>query len=858
MDKGLFKKFLPHLIAIVVFLIAAFIYCSPVLQGKVVSQHDVTHWKGSVQQSIEYEKTHEHGPLWTNSLFSGMPAFQIGGIYYNNWITSYVHRIMTLGLPKPISFFFLACICFYFLTQVLRIRPVVGIMGALAFAYATYNPVIISAGHDTKMLSIAYMPAVLASVLMIYEKRYFLGAALTAIFSATMIAVNHLQIVYYLVLAIGIMTIFFVVRWIQQKEFKHLIMAAAFTIVGAGLGLLTNAVNLMSTYEYQKYTIRGGASYLTDSTAKNTVTSKNGLDKDYAFAYSLQIAEPLVMVVPRMYGGSSNLEVPEDKSKAVESYTEAQQQLYQMLSQQMSQQQAQQVTQQIARQYFPLGAYWGGIADVGGSVGTSGPPYVGAIICFLAILGFFLIDKKYKWPILAAVIIATIFSWGSYFKSLNDIVFDVIPFYNKFRAPSMILVIPQLLLPIMAALCVNKLMDNPDKKLLWPKLKTGLIASGAVFVILFLLYLSFGYLSRSDNETMKLALNSGQQELSSSVKTFFNGLIADRKSLFLNDIFRTFGFMALAGILIWLLIKKTISPMVAGILLSIFVFIDLITVDSKYLNKDNYQDKLENDNVFQTTAFDDSIKADKSYFRVYNYSPDRFNENITSYNYNSVGGYHAAKLRIYQDIIERQLSNNNQAVVNMLNAKYFIQKETNPQSPQFGHTIAMQKNDAALGPCWLIKNVSFVKNADEEMNAISHFNPKDTAFVQESFRTSIPNMPVADSTASIQLMKNDNDVITYSFNAASPQFAVFSEVYYPAGWKAYIDNKETPIIKTNYVLRGLAVPAGKHDIRFEFKPEGYYKGKNITTIFQALSILLLLGALFVEWRYRKAKTKLAS
>jgi hypothetical protein len=237
------------------------------------------------------------------------------------------------------------------------------------------------------------------------------------------------------------------------------------------------------------------------------------------------------------------------------------------------------------------------------------------------------------------------------------------------------------------------------------------------------------------------------------------------------------------------MIRNTVKPLVATILLTVFIFVDLITVDSKYLNKENYQEKTDNDLVFQRTAYDDSIKADKSYFRVMNFAQDRFNENITSYTHNSVGGYHAAKLRIYQDVIERQLGTGNMAVLNMLNAKYFIQKENNPQNVQYGQTVAMQRNPAVLGPCWLVKTIQLVKNADEEMNAISKFNPADTAFVQESFKSSIPNMPVADSTATITLVKNDNDEITYSFNAASNQFAVFSEVYYPGGWKAYIDNK---------------------------------------------------------------------
>jgi len=338
-----------------------------------------------------------------------------------------------------------------------------------------------------------------------------------------------------------------------------------------------------------------------------------------------------------------------------------------------------------------------------------------------------------------------------------------------------------------------------------------------------------------------------------AVRPFFDGLKADRKSLFLTDIFRSLGFIALAAIVLWLLFRNTIKPIIGIALLTVFVFIDLITIDNNYLKKENYQEKSDNEMMFQRTAYDDSIKADKSYFRVYNYSQDRFHENITSYTLNSIGGYHAAKLRLYQDIIERQLGNNNMAVVNMLNAKYFIQKEENPQSPQYGHTIAMQKNPGALGPCWLVKTVQFVKNADDEMNALNHFNPSDTAFVQESFKSSLPNLPVADSTASIQLVKNDNDVINYSFNAATNQFAVFSEVYYPGGWRAYIDNKEAPIVKTDYVLRGLAIPAGKHNIRFEFKPDGFYKGKKITAIAEILLLILLAGAVFMEWRKRKSK-----
>jgi hypothetical protein len=833
MKNEWFKKLIPHLVAVIIFLVIAAIYCSPAMQGKVVSQHDITHWKGAVQQSLNYQQAYGHGPLWTNSVFSGMPAFQIGGIPYSNFITGYVQKILTLSLPAPVSFFFLACICFYFLTQVLRVKPVVGIMGALAFAYATYNPVIISAGHETKMLSIAYMPAVLGSVLLIYNKNYITGAALTALISATMISANHPQIVYYLFFTMAIITIFLVIHWIKQKEIKHLVMAGAFTVGAVLIGVLINAESLLSTYEYQKYTIRGGASYLTDTSSKKTVTSKNGLDRDYAFAYSLEIAEPLVMFVPRMYGGSSGFkEIDQEKSKAIEALMTLPQDLQNQL---------------------PVSSYWGGIADVGGSVGTSGPPYIGALVCFLAILGFFAVDKKYKWGLLTAIGLSILLSWGSYFESFNDAVFNLIPLYNKFRAPSMILVIPQLLLPLLAVMGVHALLQKTDKKEMLALLKKGLIATGVLFGVLLLLYVSMGYMSSMDNEVMKQVRNSGQQQLIEAVRNFFDGLKADRKSLFFSDILRSFGFIAAGLLIIWLYIKNTLKAMPAAALLAAFIFLDLITVDTQYLNKESYQEKADNDMVFQRTAYDDTILADKSYFRVYNFAGDRFNENITSYWHNSVGGYSAAKLRIYQDIIERQLSSGNRSVINMLNTKYFIQKESNPQSAQYGQTINMQKNDAALGPCWLVRHIRFVKNADEEMNAISTFNPADTAVVQESFKSSLTAIPVYDSAASIKLEKNENDKIIYSFNASTNQFAVFSEVYYPGGWKAYIDNKETPIIKTNYVLRGLAVPAGKHEIRFEFKPESYTKGKKITSVAQIVLIGMLLISGFFAWRNRKGR-----
>src|SRR5690348_1693151 len=398
MNKGLFRKILPHLIAVLLFLIIAIIYCKPALEGQVLQQHDITQWKGAMHQSDLVKERTGSAPLWTNSMFGGMPTFQIG-YESHNIIPGIVHNILTLGLPVPIQFFFLSCICFYFLCCVLRINPYIGILGALGFAYATYSPVIIVAGHETKMWAMAYMPAVLGSLIMIYEKRYWLGAALMALFTATMITMNHPQIAYYFFLTVAIMTIFYVIRWIRAKEYKHLALAFVFTM-GAGLvGLLVNAESIFSTYEYQKQTIRGGPSPLTDTTNKDA-HSQTGLDKDYAFSYSMNITEPFVMLVPGIFGGNDGYPtavggkgytlINEDNSKTVEALLALPQELGNQLA-------------------GATNLYWGVIGT------TSGPPYVGAIIIFLAILSLFLPQNKHRWWALTAIILAIMMSWGSSF-----------------------------------------------------------------------------------------------------------------------------------------------------------------------------------------------------------------------------------------------------------------------------------------------------------------------------------------------------------------------------------------------------------------------------------------------------------
>lgn len=811
MKNNWVKQAIPHVVAILVFLIVALIYCKPALEGKVLNQIDNRNALGAMHNSVEYSKTHDGKfPTWTNGLFSGMPAYQIGGVADNS-LAVYITNVLSIGLPKPFQFFFLAGICFYIFCLTLRINPYVGIMGGLAFAYATYDPVIISVGHDTKMLSMAYMPAVLAGILLIFEKKYWLGGLLTALFTSAMLAMNHVQIVYYLLIIIAVLLVFKLVEWIKAKEYKHLIMASSIALVAGLTGVMANAILLLTTYDYQKYTIRGGTSELY--VTKKGEVQTTGLDQSYGLSYSLAIPEPLIMMFPKMYGGSSDkLEVAEDKSKTLEAM--------------------QSLPQELASQ-LPLRFYWGGMTREG-EVGSSGPAYSGIVICLLALFSFFDRRNKYRWWIIVCVGISIIMSWGSYFDVVNSFLFKYLPLYNKFRAPSMILVIPQLLLAVSAALAVNRLIDDKDKTESQKTLKQTLYATGGLFAVALLLYVSFDYLSAMDKSILMQVGEQNQAQLHEYVKTFFEGLKADRKSLFMGSIIRGLFFGGVTLLFVFLAIKDKLKPALLVALFCIWAMTDIFLVNQKYFNSESFVENHHLETDLVPSKIDQEILKDTSFYRVFNVNGS-FNENITSYLYNSVGGYHPAKLRIYQDLIEHQLSKQpmNMSVLNMLNTKYLIQKDQN------GITQQYQKNDSAAGPCWLVKHINFVKSADDEMKSLDSFNALDTAFIHASFKSNVPLTPQYDSTASIQLIKNDNDVIDYSFNAAKDQFAVFSEIYYPSGWKAFIDNKEVPIARVNYVLRGISVPAGKHHIQFKFEPKSVATSRSMAKI----SWVLLAGFL---------------
>lgn len=826
MNKGLFQRLLPHLIAIIVFLIASLLFCKPALEGKVLQQHDIIGAKGMTHNAIEYKETHGHLPLWNTHLFSGMPNFQL--TVEGPKILFHYDAFRNFGLPKPFSFFFVACICFYILALAFRLNPYIGIFGALSFAYSTYDPVIISAGHDTKMMALAYAPALLAGLVWLYQKRYWLGFAVTSLFATMEITANHPQINYYLFIVIAFMTVSYLVVWIRNKEWKHTAIALSLAVISALIGVGNAAVTFFTTYDYSKYTMRGGKSIETTENGQVVEKKTTGLDYDYAFSYSLGKAEAATLYMPDAFGGSNigtSAQTYSENSNFIEALTEKG----------VPEASANQVAGQLPK-------YWGGIDG-----GTSGPPYIGVICCLLFVIGLAILKSHHRWWIAGAVFLTILMAWGKYFPSFNNLLFDHLPFYNKFRAPSMILVVPQLLVPLMAVLTLQQILfvgktEEEVKKYS----KYVLYALGGLVVLTGLIYLANDYSSVVDKELLQQAGEENGRMLISAMKPA-------RKAMFGADLLRLLGFAAFLTALLYLWKKKILSPLAFIIILLIVNTGDLFLVGKKYLNEDNYTDSEEAFTAanFQPTPVDQEILKDKDpHYRVYALTPDRFNSSPntarTSYYHRAVGGYHPAKLRLYQDLIENQLSKSplNMAVMNMLDTRYFLLPD------QQGNIANLQKNDSALGAAWYVKNLTGVQGPAAEMKALDRFDPKDTAYFNKESEN-ISTTFSFDPAATIKLTKYDNDTIIYATSASSPQFAVFSEIYYPSGWNAYVDGKKMDYYKVDYLLRGMPVPAGQHEIVFRFEPRSYSQGYSVALWSGILLYLILIGAIVVTVRRKR-------
>ena len=811
MFKSLFKSALPHLIAVAVFAIVAIVYCKPALEGKVLQQSDITQWKGMAQDALNYKDQYGTTPLWTNNMFGGMPAYQITGIPGISFSIGILDQLFTLNLPEPIGLFFLASICFYFLAQVLGFSTVIGIIGGLAYSYATYNPIIVVVGHITKMHAIAYLPFFIGSILLIFQKKYYLGAICTAIATTLFVQSNHLQINYYGLIIVLVMSVFYLVQWIKAKDFTHIYKTIGFSLVAGLMGLAVNAVMLIGTAEFGKSTIRGGSALAT----KDSKITNTGLNKDYALSYSMFLSEPLVMMFPHIYGASSdpNLVDP-TKSKAIE----------------VLQQMQLEVGQQL--QSF-LQFYWGGIGF------TAGPPYVGVIICFFAFIGFGSNKNPNRWWIGAVIVLSVLLAAGAYFESFNLVILKYLPLYNKFRAPSMIIIVPTLLIGILAMYGMSAVIKATNFKSFLQEHKIGWISLGFVFFAVMALYFSADFKSESEKQLMSQIMQiqdpNQKAAFEGPARDLVNAIAEDRKGFIESDLARTFMFIGAAFLIIYFYIKRSIQETFFIVAIGILTLVDLFQINVQYLKASQYVEAAENDNAFALTALDNALLKDKTHYRVIDISrgvQNSFNEGaILAYHHKLVGGYNPAKLSIYQDLIENQWYNfpNCLPTLNMMNTKYII------TGNMASDTIP---NPDALGNAWFVKGIEFKKGPRAVMDHLSFFNPKDTAVMDEQDKIEDLAGLQVDSTASIQLVQNKNDEVSYKAKTNAKQLAVFSEIYYKDGWKAFIDEKESPIVKVNYVLRGLVVPAGDHTIKFEFKPASITGAKQIAGV---ASILLWLS-----------------
>ncbi|CAN5160556.1 YfhO family protein [soil metagenome] len=812
-----YKKLIPHLIAIAVFLVASVLFCKPAIEGKVLQQHDIVGATGMAHNAVEYKEKTGHFPLWNTHIFSGMPNYQVA--VEGPHILPDFGSILTLGLPKPINFFFLACLCFYLLCITFRINPFVAIFSSLAFAFCTYDPVIIAAGHETKMMAIAYAPGLLAGLVLLYERRYWTGLAATAFFASMEIAANHPQINYYLFIIIFFMTLTYLFIWIKNKEWKHMAIALSLALVCGMIGISNAAVTFLTTAEYTKYTMRGGKNIETTEDGKVTEKKTQGLDPSYALSYSIRKSEIFTLAMANAFGGSSG-ETFVDNNTLIENLTDKN----------IPEANAGQISSQLPK-------YWGGIVE-----GTAGPVYIGAITFLLCVIGFTVIKKQHRIWIGASILLAFMMAWGKYFEGFNDILLNYLPMYNKFRAPSMILVIPQILIPLGSAFCLQNLLfiirTVPETK----KISRNILYSIAAFIgIAVIVYLFNDYHSEIDKTVM-------EQAGAETGRILVSGMMAARKVMFGSELIQLSIFTVVLITLLFLFKRKILTPIIILSVLTLINSIDLMATGKKYLNDESYIDTDEYTGAnFTPSPFDQQILKDTDpHFRIYALGSDRFLSSPTTarmmYYHRPIGGYHPAKLRLYQDLIESQLSTPelNMGVLNMLDTRYFLIPD------EKGNIANLRKNDSALGGAWFVKNIKVVNGPAEEMKSLDNFNPAETAFIDKAQKAQLAQLNF-DTTDKIVLSKYDNDLIEYVSDAKSQQFAVFSEIYYPAGWNAYVDDNKTDYYKVNYLLRGMPIPAGHHIIRFKFEPASYKIAYNIALSGGIVLYLVLIIGLYFTY-----------
>jgi hypothetical protein len=811
MEKITFKKVLPYLAGVVIFILIAIFYFSPLLEGKKLFQSDIANYQGASKEISDFRDQTGEEALWTNSMFGGMPAYQISVKYTGN-LLRYFDKIFQLGLPGPANLVFLYFLGFFILLLVMRVDPWLSIAGAIAFALSSFFFLIIDAGHNSQAHAIGYIAPTLAGIILVFRKKYLLGGILTALFLSLELLTNHPQITYYMVMIAFIYGITEMVEAIRRKEYFPFLKSVGVIFLASVFALLTNITSLWATYEYGKYTIRG-KSELTSEKENRT----SGLDKDYATQWSYGKAETMTLLIPAFYGGSSGQKISQN-SKIVDALK------------------ANNIPESSIKQFTsqPVSfMYWGTQPF------TSGPVYVGSIICFLFILGLFVVKGRIKWWLLSATVLSILLAWGHNFMAFTEFFMNYIPGYNKFRAVTMTLVIAEVAMPLLGILAVKEIFDNPkDQKRHFNALKIALIFIGGISLIFALvpdMFLNF----TGPNDKMIM------QDQYQFPDWLVQAVRDERLNLLRNDAIRALVFVLISAGLIWAVIFNKLKKQYVPFILMVLFLIDMVIVNKRYVNNDNFTSKSKVENPFSPSPVDEQILQDKSLdYRVFNVSVNTFNDASTSYFHKSIGGYHGAKLRRYQELIDYQISKNNMQVLNMLNTKYII---FNDQS----NKEVVQLNTDALGNGWFVKGYKIVANPDEELNALTKFNPKDTVIIDKRWEKALSSYsPGRDSLDVIKLEEYKPNHLIYSYQSKNNGLAVFSEIYYPMGWITTVDDKPVLHFRVNYVLRGMVLPAGTHKVDFIFHPDVYYFGEKISLVSSIILLTLLL--LFAGIEIRRA------
>ena len=783
-------KYLPYLIAILAFIGISAGYFSPQYQGKVLRQGDMIQVSGMSKDITDFREETREDPQWAGRLFGGMPSYLISFDYDGRLVREAVNPV-SFFLGTPAGYLFLAMAGFFLMLLCFGVNPWIALTGGIAYGLSTYFPIIIGVGHLTKMVALGYAPPLIGGIWLAYRRNPWLGAALAGVFASLEISANHLQITYYFLFVIVGLVVNEAVRAFREKALPRFLKTSALLLLAAGLAVGSNLIQLYYVYTHSEETIRG-TSELTSAPG----TPASGLDKTYATAWSYGPAETFDLFIPNLMGGSSSSGFSDDGPVA------------------------RSLARYNARNMAPqLPGYWGDQSF------TEGPVYIGAAVIFLAVLGMFLLRGRNKWWLLILTALSILLAWGHNMMWFTDIFFDHVPFYNKFRTVSMILVIAEWTLPLLAALALQRVWSGEvPKEKMTKALKYSLIVAGGTALFFALFGGSLFDFSGSYDSQMGLP-----EDVLAAMRT-------ERAAMLRADAWRSLLFVVLSAGAVWAFCRGKMKKGLFAAAVGILVLVDLLGVDSRFVNRDSFVEPRQAQ--IQPTAANLAIEQDtEPGYRVANLAVSTFQDATTSYFHRSVGGYHAAKLHRYQDLIDRHLSKMNMAVYDMLNTKYFIVPGEDDQP-------VSQLNPERMGAAWFVPELAYVPNADAEIAALDDFDPAQIAFVDERFRA-VAGEPTAypvDSTASIALTDYRVNHLTYQYNAPAEQLAVFSEIYYPEGWTAFVDGIETPYFRADYVLRAMVLPAGEHTVEFRYRAPHF---DTLVLVSAVCSILLLAGLLAV-------------